>query len=331
MQSKNQPESEEKMLNAVQKNKIIDLKRQGKSNRCIAKLLGIDRTTVSKYWNETQRKLNELSQKNADSRTVNEEIYGQPTYKNRNVKKRKVTDELISRLKEILDADERKNRILDWEKRDKQRLTNIQIYEQIREEGYEISLSTINIELAEIRGERRQKNVYIRQKYEYGQRLEFDYGEVKLDLGEGIKAHSLAVFCAPASNFRWAFLYENGKQDGFFDAHVKFFELIGGVWNEIFYDNMRNVVSEFGKKEKKLNDELLKLASYYGFEVRTTNAYSGNEKGSVERSVEVLRNRIFAANMRFDSIGNCRKYMDAQLRKMSAGSDIEIEKSVYAR
>jgi len=42
---------------------------------------------VSKYWNETQRKLNELSQKNADPRTVNEEIYGQPAYKNRNAKK----------------------------------------------------------------------------------------------------------------------------------------------------------------------------------------------------------------------------------------------------
>jgi len=112
------------------------------------------------------------------------------------------------------------------------------------------------------------------------------------------------------------------------DSHVNFFDLVGGVWQEVFYDNMRNVVSSFGPKNaKKLNNELLKLASYYGYEVRTTSPYAGNEKGSVERSVEILRNRLFSLNQHFASLDAVRKYIDIELKKINAGCDIEVEKT----
>ena len=105
----------------------------------------------------------------------------------------------------------------------------------------------------------------------------------------------MAVFCAPASNFRWAYLYDNQKQAVFLDSHVRFFDMCGGTWKEVVYDNMKNVVSKFiGKHEKQINSELLNLASYYGFEINVTNCFSGNEKGSVERSVNVIRNKVFA-------------------------------------
>ena len=43
------------------------------------------------------------------------------------------------------------------------------------------------------------------------------------------------------------------------DSHVRFFEMMGGSYGEIVYDNMRNVVSKFiGKNEKELNEDLLK-------------------------------------------------------------------------
>jgi transposase len=188
----------------------------------------------------------------------------------------------------------------------------------------DISLGSVNGYLAKIRKPFKIPNVYIKQYYEYGKRLEYDFGEVKLDLGEGIKSYHMAVFCAPASNFRWCYLYDNEKQPVFFDSHVRFFEAVGGVWESVFYDNMRNVVTSWGgKNEKKLNEELLKLASYYGFEVRTTNPYAGNEKGSVERSVSVMRNKLFAVNQRFADIETVRKYISTQLKKLNQGSDIE--------
>jgi hypothetical protein len=81
------------------------------------------------------------------------------------------------------------------------------------------------------------------------------------------------------------------------------------------------------KNTKKLNSELLKLASYYGYEVRTTSPYAGNEKGSVERGVEVLRNRLFSLNQQFAGLDAVRKHIDIELRKINAGCDIEVEKT----
>ena len=50
--------------------------------------------------------------------------------------------------------------------------------------------------------------------------------------------------------------------------------MIGGVWKEVVYDNMRNVVSKFiGKNEKELNEDLVKLSLYYGFDINVTNAF----------------------------------------------------------
>ena len=51
------------------------------------------------------------------------------------------------------------------------------------------------------------------------------------------------------------------------------------------YDNMRNVVSRFiGTNEKILNENLLKMSMYCGFNINVTNCFKGNEKGSVEMS-----------------------------------------------
>lgn len=103
--------------------------------------------------------------------------------------------------------------------------------------------------------------------------------------------------------------------------------MIGGVWKEIVYDNMRNVVSKFiGKNEKELNEDLVKMSLYYGFDINVTNAFSGNEKGFVEGSVKYLRNKIFAENYEFNSEEAAIQYMESQLIKLNENSKIEEEK-----
>lgn len=111
------------------------------------------------------------------------------------------------------------------------------------------------------------------------------------------------------------------------DSHVKFFKMIGGVYKEVVYDNMRNVVTKFiGKNEKELNTDLIKMSLYYGFDINVTNAFSGNEKGYVEGSVKYLRNKIFATNYKFQSEKLAIEYMKSQLIKLNEESKIEEEK-----
>lgn len=201
-----------------------------------------------------------------------------------------------------------------------------QIYEILVEEGHDISLVAINIELARIR--QKQKEVYIRQTYEYGERLEYDFGEVLLNCGEGMKTYHMAVFSSPCSDFRWLYLYPNQKKDVFLDSHVKFFEMVGGCYREAVYDNMKNVVSKFiGKNEKELNADPIKMAMYYGYQINVTNCFRGKEKGHVENSVKVLRNQLFSRHYTFGSLDEAQTYAHSRLLKLNEGCGIEQEKA----
>ena len=195
----------------------------------------------------------------------------------------------------------------------------------MKKQGFTASYSSLAAEINKIKSSGQE--CFIRQEYNYGDRLEYDFGEVKLIIDGILKKYYIAVISSPAGNFRWCYLYDNCKKDVFMDSHVRFFKMIGGVWKEVVYDNMRNVVSKFiGKNEKELNEELVKMSLYYGFEINVTNAFSGNEKGYVEGSVKYLRNQIFAENYKFKTEEAAIEYMESILRKLNETSKIEEEK-----
>jgi transposase len=311
------------MVEFMGKRNIIMLKERGLSNREVSRQTGHDRKTISKYWNEYRQRLNELDEPGADAKAIQESLLAEPKYNAATRGRRKYTEELDQRLNAILKEEERKDRLFG--PGHKQNLTNKQIHQKLVGEGFDISGVTINIALAEIR--KRQKEVFIRQQYEPGERLEYDFGEVLLNCGEGVKTYHMAVLSSPGGSFRWLYLYTNQKKAVFMDSHVKFFEMMGGCHHEIVYDNMRNVVSKFiGKSEKELNEDLVKMSMYYGFRINVTNCFKGNEKGHVESSVKVLRNQIFADMWSFNSLEDAQEYAHSQLLKMNENSRMEEEK-----
>ena len=108
---------------------------------------------------------------------------------------------------------------------------------------------------------------------------------------------------------------------------MRFFEMTGGVWKEVVYDNMRNVVHKFiGRNEKELNKELLQMALYYGYTPNVTNCFKANEKGHVESSVQILRNQIFASRYKFTSLDEASAYMAKRLEEINEESRIGEEK-----
>jgi len=310
------------MVKFMDKKNIIMLKEQGLSNREVARRTGHNRKTVSKYWEEYRRQLQRLDEPGADVKAIQEKLLAQPKYNAAGRGRRKYTEEVENRLKAILKEEERKNRLFG--PGHKQKLTNKQIHQKLVDEGYDISGITINIALADIR--KRQKEVFIRQQYELGDRLEYDFGEVFLDCGEGIKTYHMAVLSSPGGGFRWLYLYTNQKKAVFMDSHVRFFEMMGGAYHEIVYDNMRNVVSKFiGNSEKELNEDLVKMSVYYGFRINVTNCFKANEKGHVEKSVDVLRNQIFADTWSFNSLEDAQEYAYSQLLKLNEKSQMAEE------
>ena len=231
---------------------------------------------------------------------IQEKILSKPAYNVSSRKAKKYSDEIDRALNEILKSEKEKVRLLGA---NKQKLTSLQIHQELISQGFDIGKSTIAMKISEKR--KFSKECFIRQEYEYGDRLEFDFGEVKLVINNEFCKYYMAVLSSPASNLRWCYLYKNQTKDVFLDAHVKFFEMMQGVYREVVYDNMKNVVTKFiGKNEKVLNEDLIKMSLYYGFTINVTNCFSGNEKGHVEGSVKFLRNKIFGPKYQFSSFEN---------------------------
>lgn len=314
------------MKDLLDKAAIIKLKEAGMSNRGVARELGIDKKTVNKYWNQYKEnilKLNETIDINKITQ-IQEDITSAPKYNSDSRTRRKVTPEFLNALEKILEDEEKKIKVLGT---NKQALTKQQIHELLKKQGFTLSYPTVVLEIKRIKSSGNE--CFIRQDYDFGDRLEYDFGEAKLVINGVVKRYYIAVLSSPSGNFRWCYLYDNCKKEVFMDSHVRFFEMIGGVWKEIVYDNMRNVVSKFiGKNEKELNEDLVKMSLYYGFEINVTNAFSGNEKGYVEGSVKYLRNKIFAENYKFTSEEAAIEYMESQLMKLNENSKIEEEKKL---
>lgn len=286
----------------------IDLRESGISSRKAADLCSISRTTGEKYYRKYKENRTALA---ADPTCENsqlfiEECLSPPSYDVSNRRPRKYTPEVDALLDQILEDEDEKTHLLG--STHKQQLTCMQIWELIKENGFDVGLSTITKKVKEKRN--RHQECFICQEYDPGDRFEYDFGEVKLMINGQKKTFYLAVMTSPWSGYRAAYLYENQKSQVFFESMIRFFHEVGGCFKEGVYDNMRNVVSKFiGKNDKEINPELVRFAHYYDFRINVTNAFSGNEKGSVERSVEVVRNKSFALKYKFDSLEEARIWL----------------------
>ena len=318
------------MIKLKEKLKIIELHLSSKSNREISRILGIDKKTVNKYVkefkvaNKALASPDELTEE--EVRDIAETITATPKYAKRKSPPRKWNAQMDEFLDQILADDDKKCELLHTKK---QSLRNNQILQLMHDEGFDIGYTTLCKKIKLKRN--KTPEVFIAQQYRFGQRFEYDFGEVHLIIAGQHRRCYIAVMCAPASNYRFARIYLTQKFDVFVDSQVRFFEHVGGCFEEGVYDNMRNVVKKFiGKNEKELNDGLVKLSLYYGFKINVTNCFSGNEKGSVERSVEIVRNAAFSKNWVFDSLEDAQAHLDSALVELNASCAIDEERAALS-
>lgn len=159
---------------------LIKYFRENKSQRAISKELGISRTTVKKYINDFESKYEALEEleKDKDSNRnkilmLIEEMASKPKYDVSNRTKVKLTEDIIKEIDDLI-AENEKNKLLG---RSKQLMKKIDVHEHLVNKGYDISYTTV---CNYIRDTYDKKEAYIRQEYDLGEPLEFDWGDVKL-------------------------------------------------------------------------------------------------------------------------------------------------------
>src|SRR5690606_5911147 len=180
---------------------VIRSHREGKSQRCISRELGISRKTVRKYICACE----ELQRASSDSEPVIATYLSEPPkYSASKRPKRNLTSEVQAVIDKLLSQNE-ENRQRGMRK---QMLKRIDIHAYLISEGYEISYSTVCAYISEIkRSSKEASEAFIRQEYQQGEQCEFDWGLVKLEIGGKLEQTQLAVFTSAYSNYRYATLY----------------------------------------------------------------------------------------------------------------------------
>ena len=291
------------MISLTQKHEILRMYLyEEKSIKSIVEISKTSRNTIRKYIREYEKNREKiLKDKDQEAKdNLIKLMTEEPKYNTCSRKPRVMTQEIKDHIEFYLKQNETRTR--------KQKMNSKDIFEALKSKGIGISYGTVNNAVKIM--SKKSKEAFIKQEYSLGDIVEFDWGEVKLIVNGEQKTFKMAVFTSAYNNYRFAYLYPKEATEFFLDAHVKFFEQIGGVYKTVVYDNMRVAVAKFlGKGEKEATIALQSISKYYGFNYRFCNVRRGNEKGHVEKSVDVARSRAFKENIEFESTAEANKHL----------------------
>ena len=127
------------------------------------------------------------------------------------------------RFYELLKQDEEKDLLLGL---NKQKLTASLLHRKLRSEGFDVGITTIQIEYK--RYKNKNKEAFIKQQYAPGFRAEYDFHEVKVLIDDQVKKLYQATITLPHSNYIFVKHYQNQKFESFIDSLVTFIYIKSG-------------------------------------------------------------------------------------------------------
>lgn len=279
-----------------------------KSQRAIARELGISRNTVKKY---------------CDGSNV---PWERKQYERTNSV---VTEEIIDFIKTCLLEDETENL-------KKQKHTARRIYHRLVEEkGFTGGESTVRRHVKELK--QKQENQIMPLAFDPGEAIQIDFGEATVYFNDVKTVVNLfcARLCYSLDIFVMAFMRQN--QESFLEAHVNTFQHIGGIPRKMIFDNARVAVKEGFGQYAKPQAQYQALSAHYAFEAVFCNPGKGNEKSLVENLVGWVRRNVLVPVPRVKDISelnelllkNCIKYRQHTVRgrNNSVGYNYEEEKA----
>jgi transposase len=231
---------------------------EGRSQRQVAKELGISRLTVKKYLKEAI-----------------------PIRREPKPRSRPVWEQVRPRLEALLIESPQ------WTA-GKQQLTATRLHELLVAEGHHVGVTMVKEAMAEWRRQRRE--VFVPLTYRPGDLAEVDFFEVFVDLAGARRKAFLFLMRLMYSGRDFAWIYERQDQVSFLDRHVRAFAHFDGVPARIAYDNLRAaVVRILVGGERALTPRFAALASHYVLEPCFCRPGEGHDKGGVEARGKALR------------------------------------------
>ncbi len=276
------------------------------SKRAAARLLGISRNTVDKYW---------------EGDTV-------PWARKEYIREHVVlTPDVIAFIEACLDEDDR-------EKIKKQRHTARRIYNRLVDEcGFTGSESSIRNAVHDMRAARKATQVYVPLQFAPGEAIQIDWGEATIYMKGEKKTVNLfcARLCHSCSPYVIAYYRQN--LESFLDAITRTLQYFGGTPRRIIFDNARVAVKDGFGAHAAAQDDYAQLSAHYGFTPIFCNPASGNEKGLVENLVGYIRRNVCVPLPKVDDLDalnaklleQCTKYLAHHVDGKPANVGVMLE------
>lgn len=170
----------------------------------------------------------------------------------------------------------------------KQQLTATRLHGLLHAEGHQVGVTLVKQAVAEWRRQRRE--VMIPLTYRAGDLAEVDFFEVLIDLDGQRRKAWLFVMRLMYSGRDFGWIYERQDQVSFLDGHVRAFAHFGGVPARLAYDNLRLAVRKIlVGGERQLTTRFTALASHYLIEPCFCRPGEGHDKGGVEARGKAIR------------------------------------------
>lgn len=232
---------------------IMILKRQGLSNRRIARKLGLDRRTVKRHVSDPENASTKKQPKPRQSKL----------------------EPFIGNIKAWIEQD-----LL---------YSSVWIYDRLKPMGYTGGYEIVKKFVSGLKAKRRQV-AYLRFETEPGLQAQADWAEFGWTLPDGTtRIFYLFAMILGFSRKLYCELVEKCDMTTFLDCHIRAFDYFGGVPGEILYDRMKNVFIRKLAGKTVFNRSLTSLAVHYGFKPLVAPAYAPWVKGKVERPIEFVR------------------------------------------
>ncbi len=235
---------------------------EGRSQRAVARELGLARVTVRKYLDQAAPARSALAAPRA----------------------RPVWDAVSGRVQTLLGES------AQWTG-GQQRLTATRLHGLVVAEGHQVGVTVIKAAMAEWKRQRRE--VFVPLTYRPGDLAEVDFFEVLVDVDGTRRKAWLFLMRLMYSGRDFARIYERQDQISFLDGHVRAFAHFDGVPARVAYDNLKAaVVRILVGGGRTLTARFSAMASHYLLEACFCRPGEGHDKGGVESRGKAVRQQV---------------------------------------
>jgi transposase len=184
-----------------------------------------------------------------------------------------------------------KGRVVGW--LDAYPLTTQQVFQRLRDAGYEGGISIVKDYVQTIRPRRR--DAFLTLAFAPGDVAQVDWGEFgTIAVGGTRRRLSFFVMVLAWSRQMYVEFTLSQTMEQFLAAHINAFNALG-VPKKVMVDNLRCAVLRHVRDETvQFNPRYLDFARHYGFQIVACAPRKGNEKGRVERGVGYVKCNLLA-------------------------------------